>query len=299
MSADSTELTFVRCPSCRSLVPAVSTRCRMCGATIDAQGKETPPEESAAPRRARQHTITQPSTEFIKAVDSVKKTPVTEAPSDAEEFDPLRDFMDAAEEQPVARPTATDVVPTAAPVVPESASTQSAITTEADDDDFDIFADDEDDDWLDDLIDDPKSAPEKMETKEDLFDDPFPQTEEVAVKPAEAIKPVNGTAQASNRGDTGSHPPAAPVTREVPKVVVESGNRPAGKSSPFSFSKGKGESTQNPRDTRPQVSVVPKAGNPAVQGNRPKDQRPPDRGAQRPDNRSSQQSGKSYVGICY
>ena len=36
MATDSTELTFVRCPSCRSLVPAVSTRCRMCGATLDA-----------------------------------------------------------------------------------------------------------------------------------------------------------------------------------------------------------------------------------------------------------------------
>ena len=30
----SDELTFVRCPSCRSLVPAVSTRCRMCGAPL-------------------------------------------------------------------------------------------------------------------------------------------------------------------------------------------------------------------------------------------------------------------------
>lgn len=35
MATDSTELTFVRCPSCRSLVPAVSTRCRMCGAGLE------------------------------------------------------------------------------------------------------------------------------------------------------------------------------------------------------------------------------------------------------------------------
>ena len=43
MSSD-TELTFVRCPSCRSLVPALSTRCRMCGASLDhnkdGKGKE-------------------------------------------------------------------------------------------------------------------------------------------------------------------------------------------------------------------------------------------------------------------
>lgn len=33
---DSLDLTFVRCPSCRSLVPAISTRCRMCGASLEA-----------------------------------------------------------------------------------------------------------------------------------------------------------------------------------------------------------------------------------------------------------------------
>ena len=42
---DSTELTFVRCPNCRSLVPAVSTRCRMCGAPLDL-GDETSDEEA-------------------------------------------------------------------------------------------------------------------------------------------------------------------------------------------------------------------------------------------------------------
>lgn len=31
MSTEEAELTFIRCPSCRSLVPAVASRCRMCG----------------------------------------------------------------------------------------------------------------------------------------------------------------------------------------------------------------------------------------------------------------------------
>ena len=31
MSSQETELTFIRCPNCRSLVPAIATRCRMCG----------------------------------------------------------------------------------------------------------------------------------------------------------------------------------------------------------------------------------------------------------------------------
>jgi hypothetical protein len=37
MSAEDTELTFIRCPSCRSLVPAVATRCRMCGHQFSSQ----------------------------------------------------------------------------------------------------------------------------------------------------------------------------------------------------------------------------------------------------------------------
>ena len=35
MSANGTEISFIRCPSCRSLVPALSTRCRMCGSVLD------------------------------------------------------------------------------------------------------------------------------------------------------------------------------------------------------------------------------------------------------------------------
>ncbi len=48
MSADSTELTFIRCSSCRSLVPAMSTRCRMCGADLQAK-KAAPVPEPVAP----------------------------------------------------------------------------------------------------------------------------------------------------------------------------------------------------------------------------------------------------------
>lgn len=66
MSTDSTELTFIRCPSCRSLVPAVSPRCRMCGATLDAgksdaaNAKGSEAAGSAARRgsnRVRQQTV--------------------------------------------------------------------------------------------------------------------------------------------------------------------------------------------------------------------------------------------------
>ena len=37
--------TFVRCPSCKSLVPALSTRCRMCGASIEVSDSNQEQEE--------------------------------------------------------------------------------------------------------------------------------------------------------------------------------------------------------------------------------------------------------------
>ena len=49
MAIDSTELTFVRCPSCRSLVPAVSTRCRMCGASLDVAAGQGAASDEAEP----------------------------------------------------------------------------------------------------------------------------------------------------------------------------------------------------------------------------------------------------------
>ena len=40
MANKDNNMTFVRCPSCNSLVPALSTRCRMCGANIEANSDE-------------------------------------------------------------------------------------------------------------------------------------------------------------------------------------------------------------------------------------------------------------------
>ncbi len=74
MTADSTELTFVRCPSCRSLVPAMSTKCRMCGTSLDAstskgdeQGKSQKPQG-----RVRQRTSTQPDSELVASAQKFR-----------------------------------------------------------------------------------------------------------------------------------------------------------------------------------------------------------------------------------
>lgn len=52
--SDNTELTFIRCPSCRSLVPALSTRCRMCGASLDKAAAPAKPAAKAEAPKAKQ-----------------------------------------------------------------------------------------------------------------------------------------------------------------------------------------------------------------------------------------------------
>lgn len=74
MSADETELTFIRCPGCRSLVPAIATRCRMCGYQFDISQKDTPASGDALRQmgRIRQRTISVSTAE----VDAVKENEV-------------------------------------------------------------------------------------------------------------------------------------------------------------------------------------------------------------------------------
>ena len=97
MSTDSTELTFVRCPSCRSLVPAVSTRCRMCGASLDAtsQSEDETPQKSG---RVRQHTLsTQVNKDLAEMTDQIREN-ANEA-ADSEMFG-----KESSEEIPVEDP---------------------------------------------------------------------------------------------------------------------------------------------------------------------------------------------------
>lgn len=73
MATDSTELTFVRCPSCRSLVPAVSTRCRMCGATLEASAQPTSEaDQEKRASRVRQRTMSGPQDDLHQHVDRVR-----------------------------------------------------------------------------------------------------------------------------------------------------------------------------------------------------------------------------------
>lgn len=99
MSTDSTELTFVRCPSCRSLVPAVSTRCRMCGAGLDATAASSDEEkDKQKSSRVRQRTMSQPQSMLSSAAEKVRdESPSAEAPADK----PMSAAADDAQSGPV------------------------------------------------------------------------------------------------------------------------------------------------------------------------------------------------------
>ena len=71
MSTDSMELSFVRCPSCRSLVPAVSSRCRMCDAPLDSNQKRDEAAAEKRPSRVRRRTMSEPDAEFDSAAEKV------------------------------------------------------------------------------------------------------------------------------------------------------------------------------------------------------------------------------------
>jgi hypothetical protein len=61
--------TFLRCPSCRSLVPTVSTRCNVCGANLDAAGAWAGQDDATKrKRRARQHTASVQDPDQIAAL---------------------------------------------------------------------------------------------------------------------------------------------------------------------------------------------------------------------------------------
>lgn len=55
---EDTELAFIQCPGCRSLLPAVATRCRMCGYSLEERGKgATAADDAEKKSRVRQRTV--------------------------------------------------------------------------------------------------------------------------------------------------------------------------------------------------------------------------------------------------
>lgn len=229
MSTDSTELTFVRCPSCRSLVPASQTRCRMCGASLDASGKVEEGDKGvdAKAPRVKQRTMSQPKGELAAALGQIRE-----------------------------ENTGASAPKVAAPVAPSAAE-----------DDYereDLPADDPLSAYIEEVDSTPSAEPQ----------DDFDQL----VEGSEAISSV---ASASNGVElhVEAEPeivvpePAAKVElpRQEPRVVVESGRRPA--SSGLSFSKGRQEQrveAKTERAPEPKIDhAVAKAPTPSIEAPQP------------------------------
>jgi len=166
MSSETTELTFVRCPSCRSLVPATATRCRICNNPLDGGSKADESDAARAAARIRQKTISASADEVTSALAEVKgeyaSTPVTQPPpavpepvsgattsEDADvDFDPLGAYLqelEEAEELAGEEPLGAVQEPAAA----------SAVQKEIDDDELDPLGLD----IFDELDDEPEPKP--------------------------------------------------------------------------------------------------------------------------------------------
>ena len=105
MATDSTELTFVRCPACRSLVPAMSSRCRMCGAGLDPVDEAKEAKEEVPTTRERKKTVVYtPGTDLeadaqVEALKAESES-VAEPAAEQAASDPLAGFVDEVDLEP-------------------------------------------------------------------------------------------------------------------------------------------------------------------------------------------------------
>lgn len=215
---DSAELSFVRCPACRSLVPAASNRCRMCGSSLEGLAQSEPKEEPKN-GRVRQHT-------------SVDDPGVSEA---------IEKVRTESHEAP--KPEAPAVVAAPTPEASASVSESEEDPLKAYLEDFEDDEDDEDDDLEDLLTDDSddeddetaKAAPEP-EVK------PEPEQPKVVVEQGSHRK--SGGLSFGSKGE--SSQPAAKAKPEKSETKQTAPAKPAPQ-----------EATQK-QTAKPQAPVAPK-----------------------------------------
>lgn len=71
MSANEIELTFIRCPSCKSLMPSTAVKCGMCGFDLGGEEDSFQPQQQEKKSRIRQNTFSGPIDDFAApSVDS-------------------------------------------------------------------------------------------------------------------------------------------------------------------------------------------------------------------------------------
>ena len=81
MASETNELTFVRCPSCRSLVPASAARCRICNNPLEGGAKSGgAPDAAKTAGRVRQRTISADAGEVLEMTSEPPKRQAPAAP---------------------------------------------------------------------------------------------------------------------------------------------------------------------------------------------------------------------------
>lgn len=242
MATDSTELTFVRCPSCRSLVPAISTRCRMCGATIDASSKPDAAERDLKQAsRVRQRTMSQPDNELSAVAGKLRQEAVEPEPLEAVEPAPEPAPVMEVPEPTVAATRAAEVSASDDPLRAFMAGGEEALAPSAATEDFTVS----------DEVEEPVAPPPKPVVAAPVVPAARPQPTLVSPEPA-MERPV---------AREGSKP--QPTSSEL---IVESGARGA-RSSGLQFGKP-AEKPATPE--RPSREPRPREGEGSPRGMQPR-----------------------------
>lgn len=207
MSTDSSELTFVRCPSCRSLVPAMSTRCRMCGAALEMGNKNEDAEKEKRASRIRQRTMSETAPEDVSdALNRVREEP---PPAVATSFAPPvsngAERVDAGQQED---PLAAYIEEVEVAEPPKKISAPLSVAP-------------------------PAEPPVEPEVRRE---EPRPAQKPGAAMFGETAPSIGG----ETAGDEDDRP-------EQPRVIVESGARKGNKPSSLSFNRGKNEQPREAR----------------------------------------------------
>lgn len=272
MASETNELTFVRCPTCRSLVPASAARCRICNAALEAGGSkpgavETPSQTG----RVRQKTVSA-NPEEVQSIVAGASTPAAppqptapaSAPpappaqvkptNDDDAFDPLGAFLqdlDSEESPPLipVEPVEEDPIAPARASTPAPAESGKEVLFDDEDDD-----DEEDDDDLDDfdldIFDDPSF--DELQDKGDPLGliEPLDEEED---EPPVVKKEQSPAAARAVRSEEQPAPPA-PQKPRAPAPQPPAPQPPARKPETSRPQGAPAQSTRPPESTKPAPS---------------------------------------------
>jgi hypothetical protein len=287
MSSETTELTFVRCPSCRSLVPATATRCRICNNPLDGGNKSEENDAAKAASRIRQKTISASADEMAETLAEVngggsasqmpQSPPVPPAPStsppvvaseeDSEiDFDPLGAYLQELEEAEEAG------LVEFSPATEDPLAATGGLAQELDDDldpfDLDIF---------DELDDEPAPKPTFTPPPE-----PIEESAKSAPRAAQPAAPAPAVekerAPEAVRETKSPEPPPARAAQDAgrPRGMAPQGARPGGTVDPDRSARQGDRRAHEPRQSDERGPDPRRAKDPQPQrsNNQPQHQQP-------------------------